>query len=94
MVGIGETKDQIINTIKDLRNTNVDFLTIGQYLYTTKYFRRQMKQLHIRIQSPKENFTTKWSKRHSIYKVGNNKYNIIPQIFCNIHLQHNGASNI
>ena len=36
MVGLGETKDQIINTMKDLRNANVDFLTIGQYLQPSK----------------------------------------------------------
>lgn len=36
MVGLGETKDQIIKTMKDLRDANVDFLTIGQYLQPTK----------------------------------------------------------
>jgi lipoic acid synthetase len=36
MVGIGETSDQIINTMKDLKKTDVDFLTIGQYLQPTK----------------------------------------------------------
>jgi len=32
MIGLGETDEQIIKTMKDLRNSNVDFLTIGQYL--------------------------------------------------------------
>jgi lipoyl synthase len=36
MVGLGETSDQIINTMKDLRSSDVDFLTIGQYLQPTK----------------------------------------------------------
>ena len=36
MVGLGETKDQIIKTIKDLRDSDVDFLTIGQYLQPTR----------------------------------------------------------
>ncbi len=36
MVGIGETIDQIISTMRDLRNADVDFLTIGQYLQPTK----------------------------------------------------------
>ena len=36
MVGIGENKDQILKTMKDLRDANVDFLTIGQYLQPTK----------------------------------------------------------
>ena len=36
MVGIGETKEQIIKTMQDLNNADVDFLTIGQYLQPTK----------------------------------------------------------
>ena len=36
MIGLGENKDQILKTMKDLRNVNVDFLTIGQYLQPTK----------------------------------------------------------
>ena len=36
MIGIGENWEQIIKTMKDLRNSNVDFLTIGQYLQPTK----------------------------------------------------------
>lgn len=36
MIGIGENTDQIIKTMNDLRESNVDFLTIGQYLQPTK----------------------------------------------------------
>jgi lipoyl synthase len=36
MIGIGETTDQIVKTMKDLRKSDVDFLTIGQYLQPTK----------------------------------------------------------
>ena len=36
MVGLGETKDQILKTMKDLRKSDVDFLTIGQYLQPSK----------------------------------------------------------
>jgi lipoic acid synthetase len=36
MIGIGENRDQIINTLIDLRKSNVDFLTIGQYLQPTR----------------------------------------------------------
>ena len=32
MVGFGETKDEIIQVMDDLRSAEVDFLTIGQYL--------------------------------------------------------------
>ncbi len=32
MVGLGETKDEIIQVMDDLRSAEVDFITIGQYL--------------------------------------------------------------
>lgn len=32
MVGLGETKDEVLETMRDLRKVDVDFLTIGQYL--------------------------------------------------------------
>lgn len=36
MVGFGESKEEVIETMKDLRNIGVDFFTIGQYLQPTK----------------------------------------------------------
>jgi lipoic acid synthetase len=36
MVGLGETNDEIEQTMKDLREHQVDILTIGQYLQPTK----------------------------------------------------------
>ena len=39
MVGMGETKDEIIQVMDDLRSARVDFLTIGQYLQpSAKHF--------------------------------------------------------
>ena len=35
MVGLGETKDEVIQVMEDLLSANVDFLTIGQYLQPT-----------------------------------------------------------
>lgn len=35
MVGLGETKEEIIETMDDLRAHNVDIMTIGQYLQPT-----------------------------------------------------------
>jgi len=35
MVGLGETKDELIQVMDDLRSAGVDFLTIGQYLQPT-----------------------------------------------------------
>jgi lipoic acid synthetase len=36
MVGLGESTEEIVKTMKDLRNASVDVLTIGQYLQPTK----------------------------------------------------------
>jgi lipoate synthase len=32
MMGPGETMDEVVQTLEDLRNANVDVITIGQYL--------------------------------------------------------------
>ncbi|MDF1757473.1 MAG: lipoyl synthase [Legionellaceae bacterium] len=36
MLGLGETDEEIIKTMQDLRECNVDILTLGQYLQPTK----------------------------------------------------------
>ena len=36
MVGIGETEDEMVQAMRDMRDVGVDFLTIGQYLQPTK----------------------------------------------------------
>jgi lipoic acid synthetase len=41
MVGIGETKEEVVQTMRDLREADVDFLTLGQYL------RPSRKQLEV-----------------------------------------------
>ena len=35
MLGLGETKDEVVKTLRDLRNIGVDAVTIGQYLRPT-----------------------------------------------------------
>jgi len=35
MVGLGETMDEVVDTMRDLRGANVDIMTIGQYLQPT-----------------------------------------------------------
>lgn len=37
MLGLGETDDEIIEVLKDLRDHNVDMLTLGQYLQPSAY---------------------------------------------------------
>ena len=36
MVGLGETSDDVLAVMDDLRAVDVDFLTIGQYLQPTR----------------------------------------------------------
>ncbi len=36
MLGLGETRGQVLQVMKDLRSSGVDFLTIGQYLAPSK----------------------------------------------------------
>lgn len=36
MLGLGEEKDEVFQTIEDIRNANVDIITIGQYLQPTQ----------------------------------------------------------
>jgi lipoyl synthase len=36
MLGLGETEEEVIETLKDLKNANVDVITIGQYLQPSK----------------------------------------------------------
>lgn len=35
MVGLGETPDEVVEAMKDLRSVGVDFITVGQYLRPT-----------------------------------------------------------
>jgi lipoic acid synthetase len=36
MVGLGETRDEVMQVMDDMRSAGVDFLTIGQYLQPTR----------------------------------------------------------
>lgn len=46
MVGLGETKEEILATMDDLRKNHVDIMTIGQYLQPTKNHLPVAKYLH------------------------------------------------
>ncbi|WP_175640566.1 lipoyl synthase [Metabacillus schmidteae] len=46
MIGLGETKEQIIETMDDLRANDVDIMTIGQYLQPTKKHLKVQKYYH------------------------------------------------
>ncbi|TKC15441.1 lipoyl synthase [Robertmurraya kyonggiensis] len=46
MIGLGETKEEIIETMDDLRANNVDIMTIGQYLQPSKKHLPVLKYYH------------------------------------------------
>lgn len=37
MLGLGETNEEVVQTLRDLRDHNVDMLTLGQYLQPSRY---------------------------------------------------------
>lgn len=46
MVGVGETKEEVIELMQDLRDNNVDMLTIGQYLQPSKHHLAVERYVH------------------------------------------------
>jgi len=46
MIGLGETKEEIIETMDDLRANDVDIMTIGQYLQPSKKHLKVQKYYH------------------------------------------------
>lgn len=46
MIGLGETKEEILETMDDLRAADVDIMTIGQYLQPTKKHLKVQKYYH------------------------------------------------
>lgn len=46
MLGLGETKEEVVQTMQDLCNAGVDVITIGQYLQPTKKHLHVMRFVH------------------------------------------------
>jgi lipoic acid synthetase len=46
MLGLGETKEEVIQTMQNLRDSNVDVITIGQYLQPTPKHLRVQRFVH------------------------------------------------
>jgi lipoyl synthase len=46
MLGLGEAKEEVIQTLQDLQNSGVDVVTIGQYLQPTKKHLRVERFIH------------------------------------------------
>lgn len=49
MVGLGETQEEVIQTLRDLRDAGVDCLTIGQYLRPTMNHLPVVEYVHPRV---------------------------------------------
>lgn len=46
MLGLGETKEEVIELLQDLRDVNCEFLTIGQYLAPSKKHHPVLEYIH------------------------------------------------
>ncbi len=46
MLGLGETKDEVIETMKELRGVDVEVVTLGQYLQPTKNHHPVVRYVH------------------------------------------------
>jgi lipoic acid synthetase len=46
MLGLGETKDEVVQTMQDLRDSQVDVITIGQYLQPSKKHLQVQRFVH------------------------------------------------
>lgn len=55
MLGLGEEKQEVLQTMEDLRKIDVDFLTLGQYLRPTKHQLKVADYIHPEIFSYYEN---------------------------------------
>jgi lipoic acid synthetase len=46
MLGLGEAREEVLQTMQDLRNSGVDVITLGQYLQPTKRHLEVMRFVH------------------------------------------------
>src|SRR6266700_3855281 len=46
MLGLGETREEVLQTMTDLRNSGVDVITIGQYLQPTRQHLQVIRFIH------------------------------------------------
>lgn len=46
MVGLGESKDEVVQVMDDMRSAGIDFLTIGQYLQPTRKHAAVERYIH------------------------------------------------
>lgn len=46
MVGLGETNEEVMQTMQDMRDHNIDMLTLGQYLQPSKHHAPVLRYMH------------------------------------------------
>ena len=46
MLGLGESEDEVIETLKDLRNSGCDIITIGQYMQPSEKHIKMVRYIH------------------------------------------------
>jgi lipoic acid synthetase len=46
MLGLGEGKDEVLQSLRDLRSAGCDFLTLGQYLAPSKLHHPVVEYIH------------------------------------------------
>jgi len=46
MLGLGESEDEVIETLKDLRNSGCDIITIGQYMQPSQKHIKMVRYIH------------------------------------------------
>lgn len=79
MVGLGETSEELENTLVDLRNAQVDIITIGQYIQPSK------KHMEVSKYYTLEEFET---LRKLAEKLGFKNYQIDPLVRSSYHAMH------
>ncbi len=46
MLGLGETDEEVLQTLKDLKKSDVDVITFGQYMRPTKKHMKVVEYVH------------------------------------------------
>ena len=65
MVGLGETDDEVKEILQDMRNHNIDMLTLGQYLQPSKHHAPVTRYMHPDTFKEMENFAYSIGFKHA-----------------------------
>lgn len=65
MVGLGETDEEVYQVMQDMRNHNIDMLTLGQYLQPSPHHAPVLRYVHPDIFKEMETFAYKIGFKHA-----------------------------